>query len=159
MAGYDAMSEAEQTAAARTATVAAGVTVAVEQSSRDPLRWLSIAAATGLVVAASLAIFGLPPVDLHLPPHHLGIMDPACGGTRGVAATMRGDLAKAWWYNPASPLVIAGGFAALARWVVGRLTGRWVIVRLRATPLVVVVLGVLLVALEVNQQLHVDRLR
>jgi Protein of unknown function (DUF2752) len=120
---------------------------------------LTVVAAVGLVVAAGLAVFGMPPVDLHSPLHHLGIMDPLCGMTRGSAAMMRGDLREAWWYNPASPAVIAGGFVLVARWVVGRFTGRWVDVRVRATPLVVAVVGLALVALEVNQQLHVARLR
>jgi hypothetical protein len=39
----------------------------------------------------------------------------------------------AWWYNPASPLVVVGGLAVVARWVVGRVTGWWVDVHLRAT--------------------------
>ena len=86
-------------------------------------------------------------------------MDPLCGMTRGTAATMRGDLGEAWGYNPASPLVIAGGLGLVARGVTGRLTGRWVRVRLRVTPLVVAVTGVALVVLEVNQQLHAAHLR
>lgn len=79
--------------------------------------------------------------------------------TRGSAATLRGDLAEAWWYNPASPAVVIGGFLLVFRWAVGRLTGRWVDVRVRATPMLVVAVGLMLVALEVNQQLHVARLR
>jgi hypothetical protein len=131
----------------------------VERGSRDPAPPLTVVAAIGLVVAAGLALFGMPPVNLHSPIHFVGIMDPLCGMTRGVAATMRADLRDAWWYNPASPLVVAGGLALVARWVVGRCTGLWLNVRLRATPLVVLVVGLFVVALEVNQQLHAARLR
>lgn len=120
---------------------------------------LAGAALVGLVTAGMLARLGMPPVDLHSPLHFAGVMDPLCGMTRGTAATMRGDLGRAWWYNPASPMVIAGGVAVMARWVVGQVTGRWVCARVQATRVSVVVLGVAVVLLEVNQQLHVDRLR
>lgn len=136
-----------------------GLDVWVEHGHRDPQRWLSIAAAVGLVLGALLAAFGMPPLDLHAPPHHWGIMDPFCGMTRGSAATMRGDLAEAWWYNPASPLVILGGILVVARWVVGRLKGVWVCARWRFTRLSLTVVGLLALALEINQQMHVDRLR
>jgi hypothetical protein len=136
-----------------------GIDLWVERADRDPMVWLSLLAAAGLVVAAGLAVFGMPPIEVHAPTHHFGIMVPACGMTRGAAATLRGDLTEAWWYNPASPLVIAGGIAATARWLVGRLTGRWVAARVRATALLIVITVVVLAVLEVNQQLHVDRLR
>lgn len=141
------------------ATNPRAVDVRVVRSRRRGPTWLTLVAAAGLAVGAVLAAYGTPPVDLHSPLHQMGIMDPLCGMTRGSAATMRGDLREAWWYNPASPAVIAGGFALVARWLVGRLTGRWVDVRVRATPLVVAVVGLALVVLEVNQQLHAARLR
>lgn len=136
-----------------------GVDIWIERGRRDPLRGFSIAAAVGLAVGALLATFGMPPLDLHAPPHYWGIMDPLCGMTRGSAATLRGDLAEAWWYNPASPLVILGGILVLARWVFGRLTGVWIRARWHFTRLSLTVVGVLVVVLEINQQLHVDRLR
>lgn len=136
-----------------------GIVLRVLRSTRDPVPRLTVVAAVGLVVAAALAAFGMPPIDLHTPVHHLGIMDPACGMTRGAAATMRGDLGEAWYYNPASPLVILGGLLVVARWLVGRLSGIWIDVRVRATPFIVAAAGLFLVALEVNQQLHVARLR
>jgi hypothetical protein len=135
------------------------VRVWVERSRRDPLPGLTIVAMAGLVVGVLLARFGMPPVNLHAPPHFWGIMDPLCGMTRGSAATLRGDLGKAWWYNPASPLVIAAGFAVVARWALGLATGRWVCVRLQRTRLGVAVLASAFVVLDVYQQLHVDRLR
>jgi len=120
---------------------------------------LTVVAVVGLVVGVILARYGMPPVNLHAPPHFVGIMDPFCGMTRGSAAMLRGDLGKAWWYNPASPLVIAAGFAVVARWIVGQATGRWVCVRLQRTRAGVLALAVAFVALDVYQQLHVDRLR
>ncbi|MGH9211510.1 MAG: DUF2752 domain-containing protein [Acidimicrobiales bacterium] len=131
----------------------------IDRSDRDPSPALSVVAVAGLVTAMLLARFGMPPVNVHSPLHFVGVMDPACGMTRGSAATLRGDLGRAWWYNPASPLVIAGGIAVVVRWFVGQASGRWVCARLAFTRLTVVVAGVAFVALDVYQQLHVDRLR
>src|SRR5918994_1068538 len=162
VAGYDRMWEIDLLGAGpamSAATNRRAVGVRVVRSRRGRPTSLTVVAAVGLAVGAVLAAFGMPPVDLHSPLHHMGIMDPLCGMTRGSAATMRGDLREAWWYNPASPAVIAGGFVLVARWVVGRFTGLWVDVRVRATPLVIAVVGLALVALEVHQQLHSARLR
>lgn len=104
-----------------------------------------------------LAAVGMPPVDIHGPLHFVGVMDPFCGMTRGVASVMRGDLATAIWYNPASPLVVLGGAAVLARGIYGWRSGRWLTVAWRS-PARVAVAAVLVAALEVNQQLHAERL-
>jgi uncharacterized membrane protein HdeD (DUF308 family) len=136
-----------------------GLAVWVERSHDDAMHSWTVIAAVGLVVAAGLAAFGLPPVNLHSPTHFVGIMDPLCGITRGVAAATRANLGEAWWYNPASPLVLAGALALVVRRLVGRSTGRWVRVRLRPMPLVVAVVGLVVVALAVNHQLHAARLR
>lgn len=37
----------------------------------------------------------------------------------------RGDIGRAWDYNPASLLVVPGGLVGLIRAMVGRFTGRW----------------------------------
>jgi hypothetical protein len=55
-------------------------------------------------------------------------MTPSCGLTRGMVALVRGPLADAMRFNPASPIVLLGGLALLA---LGVLTGRWLDVRLR----------------------------
>src|SRR5437016_12090407 len=81
-------------------------------------------ALVGLAVAVGIAV-GRPPFDLHPPLHRLGVMDPACGLTRGVVAAVRGHLREAWAYNPASPAVVAGAVAVLGRHVAGRLSGAW----------------------------------
>ena len=118
---------------------------------------LAVPAALGLVLAIALATFGMPPVDLHGPLHFARVMDPMCGMTRAVVSLARGDLARAIWYNPASPVVLLGGVAALARGVYGRRSGRWLNVSWRS-PARVAVVVVLVAALEVNQQMHADRL-
>ncbi len=118
---------------------------------------LAVPAAIGLMVAIALAIFGMPPVNLHGPLHFARVMDPMCGMTRAVASLARGNLARAIWYNPASPVVLLGGVTALARAVYGRRSGRWLNVSWRS-PTRVTMVVMLVTALEVNQQLHADRL-
>ncbi|SRR6266536_677261 len=84
----------------------------------------------GLLAGGILAVTGPPPLDLHGPLHYLRIMDPGCGMTRGVLWTLRGRLERAWAYNPASLLLVAGALAVLVRAGVGWLTGRWLTVTL-----------------------------
>jgi Protein of unknown function (DUF2752) len=128
-----------------------------EQADRHPI--LAPLAAAGLLVAGELAVVGLPPIDLHGPLHRLGIMDPLCGMTRGTVALLRGQLGQAVAYNPASPLLVAGAVLALGRWLVGRLTGRWLDATLRQTPLTLGIAAALGLALWVNQQVHAALLR
>lgn len=124
----------------------------------DSLTWSAPLAFGGLAAASLLAIFGMPPVNLHGPLHFIGVMDPLCGMTRGVAASMRGDLLTAWRFNPASPLVPILGLTAIARWAYGRLVGRWLTVRYRRTTISTTMIAVAVVALEINQQMHADLL-
>lgn len=130
--------------------------------SRDRHRWVTLLALAGLATAAAMAMFGLPPVDLHGPLHRLGIMDPLCGGTRAARFTAHGDLAQAWRYNPLGIFTVVAAAAAAARAVTGVVARRWLTLHLTWTPrrtrLVVVVLIALLVALEVRQQLRADLL-
>lgn len=123
---------------------------------RGDLVWTRIALG-GLVVAVLLAVFGLPTVDLHGPLHYLGAMDPLCGGTRAVYLTLHGHLREALRYNPAGPVLVVAAFAVLFRTAVGRLTGYWVRVHLPRRVAIAVAV-VTLVALDVNQQLHVTLL-
>lgn len=39
--------------------------------------WMTILGVLALAIAAAMAMFGLPPVDLHSPLHKIGIMDPS----------------------------------------------------------------------------------
>ncbi|HUP75848.1 MAG TPA: DUF2752 domain-containing protein [Acidimicrobiales bacterium] len=128
-------------------------------AERDRVPVLSAAALVGVVAATLLAAFGVPPVSIHAPPHFVGIMDPFCGMTRGVAAVARGDLAEAWWFNPASPLVVVASLVMLSRSAYGVTSGRWLEMRIAHRRLMVAVVLVAMAVLEVNQQLHVDRLR
>jgi hypothetical protein len=128
-----------------------------EREDRHPT--LTLLAAAGLLAAGVLAMVGLPPVDLHGPLHRLGIMDPLCGMTRGTVAVLRGRLGQAVAYNPASPLLVTGAVLALGRWLVGRLTGRWLDATLRRTPFTLGIAAALVLALWVNQQAHAALLR
>ncbi|MFW6691473.1 DUF2752 domain-containing protein [Streptomyces sp. MAR4 CNX-425] len=131
----------------------------VVREGRDRHRWAGPLAAAGLVAGVLVAVLGLPPLDLHGPLHYAGVMGPLCGGTRGVHALLRGDLAAAWAYNPVVYLLVPGAALALARAVVGRTSGGWVNLRVhRGRPLLVAGLCAL-VALVVNQQAHAELLR
>jgi hypothetical protein len=116
-------------------------------------------AAGGLLTAAVLAVVGLPPLDLHGPLHYLGIMDPLCGMTRGTMAVLHGQLSRAWAYNPASPLLVLGTVLAVGRWLVGRLTGRWLNATIRPPPITWAVAAIVVLALWANQQAHAGLLR
>lgn len=117
----------------------------------------------GLVLAGSagavtMAVMGLPPVDMHGPLHRLGVMDPLCGGTRSVYLLARGHLLAAWQYNPLSWLLAALAMLVVGRLLVGLVTGRWPVLRLRQPRLAVAVAVLALIALEVHQQLHASLL-
>lgn len=137
--------------------------VSLAWDDRDRHRWWLTAPAVGaVVVAALMAVFGLPPLDLHPPTHRLGIMDPFCGGTRSARLTAQGDLAGAWKYNPLGIVAVLGAAVAVARAVIGLVTRRWLSISVawtsrwrRAAILVVVVL---LVLLEIRQQGRADLL-
>jgi Protein of unknown function (DUF2752) len=126
------------------------------QDGQRPLAPLAIG---GLLVAGILAVVGLPPVNLHGPLHYLGIMDPLCGMTRGTVAVLRGQLGLAVTYNPVSPLLVAVAILAMVRWLVGRLTGRWLVVRVYPGRVAWGFGVAALLGLWVNQQAHAVLLR
>ncbi|WP_304454640.1 DUF2752 domain-containing protein [Nocardiopsis sp. YSL2] len=125
---------------------------------RDRLRPLTWTALGGLVLGAVMAVFGLPPVDVHGPLHYLGIMDPLCGGTRSVWAAMSGDPATSWRYNPLGIVLVAGAAGTIVRFVLGAVTGRWINVRVRSWETVVAVGSTLFGVLAVRQQMNADLL-
>jgi hypothetical protein len=129
---------------------------------RDRHWWLTAVAVLALGTAIVMAIFGLPPIDLHSPLHKLGVMDPFCGGTRAARYAAQGDLAEAWRYNPLSILIVYGAGLAILRAAVGLVTRRWATVTIGWTPTgrrwATVVLIALLVLLEIRQQLRADLL-
>ena len=124
--------------------------------------WLTAGAAAALVVALGMALFGLPPVDLHGPLHRVGIMDPLCGGTRAARYTALGQLGLAWKYNPLGIAVVLAAAFASTRTVAGLIWGRWLTVSVSWTTsrrrFAIVVMVVVLAALEVRQQLIADLL-
>ena len=115
-----------------------------------------------LLTAVGMALFGLPPVDLHGVLHHFGIMDPLCGGTRAARYAAAGQWGEAWRYNPLGIVVVLAAVAISLRAVAGLLTARWLTVTVCWTPrrkaAVIAVLVSLTVALAVRQQLSAELL-
>ena len=130
--------------------------------STDRHRWATAVGVTGAAIAAVMAIAGLPPVDLHGVLHHLGVMDPLCGGTRSARLAAQGRWSAAWQYNPLGIAADLAAALAVLRAVAGWLTGRWLAVTFSWTPgrrRTVLGLGLaLLLALEIRQQLRADLL-
>lgn len=128
----------------------------------DRLTWVTLVGVVGLALAALMAVFGLPPVDLHGPVHRMGIMDPFCGGTRAARLTAQGHLAAAWRYNPLGIVATVAALLAALRLGIGFTTKRWLDVVIVWTPrLRAVAIGItvaLLVLLEIRQQGRSDLL-
>ncbi len=127
-------------------------------SSADPAAWrpFTILAGIGLAAVVAMAVFGLPPLDLHTPLHHAGIMDPLCGGTRAVRLAAMGNVSESLVYNPLGVVVLLAFVAMVVRAAVGLATHRWYSVgigwtRRRAWIASLIVIG-LVVALEIRQQ-------
>ena len=99
--------------------------VAVRRTDGDTLAVLTWLAVGGLVLGAALALFGMPPVELHGPQHDLGLMSPTCGATRSVAHALRGQLLSSVRYNPLGIVLVGGAVGVLVRAMIGRTTGRW----------------------------------
>lgn len=121
--------------------------------SRDRHRALLVLALVGIGGAVTMAVVGLPPIDLHGPLHRHGVMDPFCGGTRALRLAARGDLLGAWRWNPLSPLLLVAALAYLLRTTVGWACGTWVnIMIMWKRPVVWLPLLVAVVALDIRQQ-------
>ena len=138
--------------------VAAGSLLDVSWADHDRLRDLTIVVLAGFLLAAALAVLGLPPVDIHGPMHYVGIMDPLCGMTRAVRLFVLGEVRRAFDYNPASLLLALFGILMLGRAVFGHLTRRWLDVRLQLSSTIRAVCVVLVAALWINQQAHASLL-
>lgn len=135
-----------------------GTPFRVHLESTDRHAPLARAAPAVVLATVSLRLFGLPPIDLHGPLHPLGVMDPLCGGTRAALALGRGDLGLAWEYNPLAPVLALAVVASLARWCWARATGRWITVSVEDRRTLTVLVGLLVVALWLNQQANADLL-
>ena len=101
-----------------------------------------------------MALFGLPPLNLHGPQHFVGIMDPLCGMTRALRLLALGQFDRAVTYNPASPLVAVAAVALVLRAGAARTTGRWLDVTLPAPRVLKVVAAILVALLWAHQQAH-----
>lgn len=123
---------------------------------------LTITGIAGLVVAVVMAVFGLPPVDIHSPFHYMGVMDPLCGGTRAARLTAQGNWGAAWRYNPLGILATVAAALALVRLLIGVATHRWISVRFVWSPrrqrVAYAIVIAAMVALEVRQQGRADLL-
>lgn len=128
----------------------------------DRFTSVTIVGVVGLALAVLMAVFGLPPVDLHGPLHRMGIMDPFCGGTRAARLTAQGNLTEAWRYNPLGIVATGAALLAALRLAIGLTTKRWLDARIAWTPrLRAVAIGItiaLLVLLEIRQQGRSDLL-
>lgn len=115
-----------------------------------------------LASGAAIAVFGLPPVDLHGPLHRIGIMAPTCGGTRAARFTLMGDLDSAWEYNPLGIVAVAVSAVLVLRLGLGVASRRWVTLRPELTTLqrrlLFGTVALLVVALEIRQQMRADLL-
>lgn len=138
---------------ARAGTLSKVIDLRWDDRDRHPT-WTRLAL-VGVPLTGLLAVLGPPPIDLHGPLHYLGVMGPTCGMTRGVMWFVRGDLARAWQFNPASLLVIPGMVLLLGRATIGRLSSRWVNVAVQRRPWLWVV-AALIVLLAIRQQLNAD---
>lgn len=132
----------------------------VEHSDRwRAVTWLAIAAAA---IALVMAIVGLPPVDLHMPPHYAGIMDPLCGGTRAIRLAALGHWSESWRYNPIGIPLLIICVILVVRAAIGWLFGRWLTLRIhwtrRGKQIAWLLVAVAVIALEINQQAHVELL-
>lgn len=112
----------------------------------------------GIPLTVLLVVLGLPPIDIHGPLHYLGIMGPTCGMTRGVMWAARGDLARAWQFNPASLFVLPTLLIITGRAVYGRLTNRWLSLHIRWRPWLWLIPAALILLLSVRQQLNIELL-
>jgi len=123
-----------------------------ENQDRTPA--LTLIVVVGCLAAVAMAVFGLPPVDVHGTWHYLGFMDPLCGMTRATRLLALGQMSRAVEYNPASPLLGVLGAVVLVRAGIGWATGRWLRVEIHPSRATLTVLALLVGLLWAHQQMH-----
>lgn len=133
---------------------ARGAAVSVSVATEDRLRVWTVGSVVVVAAAAVFAVEGIPGVPLMWPLYRLGIVLPGCGLTRGVVAAARGDLAGAWTWNPASLLVVLTAAVGIARAGIGRVSGRWLSVRVAPRRWLIGLGLAAVAALWVNQWAH-----
>lgn len=139
--------------ASRSDVASSPIPVWIEAHDRHST-WTGLAL-IGVPLTILIAVFGQPPLALNLL-HYFGVMGPTSGMTRGVMWFARGDLGRAWAFNPGSVLVLPSLAFLLLRAAYGRATGRWLRVSLPRRRWLVTITAVLMVLLAVRQQLNVD---
>lgn len=125
----------------------------------DRHRAIGVLTVAGLIAGAAIAVFGLPPVEVHSPLRLFGMVCPLCGATRAVQALLQGDPQTAWAYNPIAFLVIVAGAAVVVRGVAGLVGGRWLNVAVTNPRMVYLVGGLAFGILWINQAQHAAMLR
>lgn len=125
-------------------------------SDTEETRWATLGSLIGMLAGVALVINGGFPVDMPMPTHSFGWVEPTCGLTRGSTALIRGDLALAWRYNPASFLVVGAAVAWLVRTGVGAVTHRWLNLRFRPNRAVWIAVAVGVAVLWVVQQSNAE---
>lgn len=130
--------------------------LALRWQSHDRHPTTTLLAIIGIPIAALVALIGLPPIDIHGPLHYLGVMGPTCGMTRGVMWSARGDILRAWQFNPASLLVVPTIIGLTGRALYGKITNRWLNLHIRWRPWFWIIPAVLILLLSVRQQLNVE---
>lgn len=108
----------------------------------DENRWVTSTVIGSMLFVVVLVVIGGSPIDLPMPTHAFGWVEPTCGLTRGSTALLRGDLGLAWKYNPASFLLVGGAFVWIVRTVVGWSTRCWLNLTVRPTTLSVAVIAI-----------------
>lgn len=125
-------------------------------SDREETRWIALVSLVGMIAGLALVLNGGFPVDMPMPTHSFGWVEPTCGLTRGSTALIRGDFALAWRYNPASFLVVGAAVAWLVRTAVGLVSRRWLNLRVRPNAAIWIGLLVVVAALLVVQQSNAE---
>lgn len=133
-------------------TVDSGKPRALRWTDHDAWPALSMGAVAIVALGPLFAGVGLPDVPVMWPYHQLGVVFPSCGLTRGVVAIFRGDLVRAWKFNPASFLALALAAVLVVRAAVGVLAGRWLTLQILPRRVHLLVAGLAVVALWAHQQ-------
>lgn len=102
--------------------------------SSRPTSMADLDGSLGMGAAAGMAIWDLPPVDLHGFLHRVGVMDPLCRGTRSAMFAARRDLAQAWKPNSLGIAAVIAAITVGARAAVGLISGRWLGVDVALSP-------------------------